>query len=127
MRNHGPSNATGVTVTDTLPPGLTYVSNDCGATFAAGTLTWNVGALAASASATCNLTVTVTQTGTITNSATVTGNESDPVPSNNIEPEPLTGLPQSPVEIPTLGSVGLAALVVLLAASAALALRRRRV
>jgi len=44
--NNGPSNATGVVVTDTLPVGLTYVSNDCGATFAAPTLTWNIGALA---------------------------------------------------------------------------------
>ena len=63
VTNNGPANATGVTVTDTLPAGLTYVSNDCGATFANPTLTWNVGALAVSGSATCNLTATVTQSG----------------------------------------------------------------
>lgn len=47
VTDFGPSDATGVTVTDILPAGLTYVSNDCGATFASPTLTWNIGALAA--------------------------------------------------------------------------------
>jgi uncharacterized repeat protein (TIGR01451 family) len=124
VTNNGPSNATGVTVTDVLPAGLAYVSNDCGAGFAAPTLTWNVGVLAVSASVTCNLTVTITQAGTIINSGSVTGNESDPAPDNNAGQAGVTGQ-QSVLEIPTLDSVGLAALIVLLA-SAALALRRRR-
>jgi hypothetical protein len=113
-----------VTVTDTLPAGLTYVSNDCGATFATPTLTWNVGALAASASATCHLTATVTQTGTIVNSASATGNESDPTPGNNAGQVTVSGQPAA--IIPTLDSVGLAALAILLAMSAAVALRRKR-
>ena len=125
VTNNGPSAATGVTVTDTLPAGLTYVSNDCGASFAAPTLTWNVGALAVSASATCNLTVTVTQAGPIVNSASVSGNEPDPTPGNDTDVETVSALPGT-VEIPTLDTVGLMALVVLLAASAAVVLRRRR-
>ena len=124
VTNNGPANATGVTVTDTLPAGLTYVSNDCGATFANPTLTWNVGALAVSASATCNLTATVTQTGAIVNSASATGNESDPTPGNNTGQVTVSGQPVA--VIPTLDSVGLAALIALLALSAALTLRRKR-
>jgi len=124
VTNNGPANATGVTVTDTLPAGLTYVSNDCGATFANPTLTWNVGALAVSASATCNLTATVTQTGTIVNSASATGNEADPTPGNNTGQVTVSGQPAA--IIPTLDSIGLAALAILLAVSAAFALRRKR-
>jgi uncharacterized repeat protein (TIGR01451 family) len=124
VTNNGPGNATGVTVTDTLPAGLTYVSNDCGATFASPTLTWSVGALAAAASATCNLTVTVTQTGPITNTATVTSNESDLTPANNTGQGSVNGQPDIP--IPTLDTLGLAILGLLLAAAAAVTLRRKR-
>jgi uncharacterized repeat protein (TIGR01451 family) len=126
VTDFGPSDATGVTVTDTLPAGLTYVSNDCGATFASPTLTWNIGALAATTiSAVCNITATVNQAGTIVNVATVTGNEPDPTPANNVATAAVT-TSTSIAEVPTLDSLGLAALAILLAASAALALRRRR-
>ena len=124
VTNNGPANATGVTVTDTLPAGLFYVSNDCGAVFASPTLTWSVGALAVTASATCHLTATVTQTGTITNSASATGNETDPTPANNTGQAPISGQPAA--IIPTLDTIGLAALAILLAVSAAVALRRKR-
>jgi len=125
VTNNGPSNATGVTVTDTLPAGLTYVSNDCGASFVNPTLTWNVGALAATASATCNLTATVNQAGTIVNVASATGAETDPTPANNAATAAVT-TSVSIAEVPTLDGFGLGALALLLAASAAIALRRRR-
>ncbi|MGH8476625.1 MAG: hypothetical protein ACRER2_12775 [Methylococcales bacterium] len=159
VTNNGPSNATGVVVTDTLPPGLAslagvlktlpsghgsanlkgptndtlptlnVISNDCGAGFASPTLTWNVGGLAAGASATCNLTVTVTQTGAITNSASVSGNESDPTSSNDSDSVTVNaqsggGTITNPV--PTLGGIGLAVLIASLSGIAALALRRRK-
>src|SRR6185295_15277362 len=124
VTNNGPSNATGVVVTDNLPACLTYVSNDCGAGFANPTLTWNVGALANGTSATCHLTATVNQTGTCVNIATADSNESDPTPPSGAVT--VVGVPPSVVAIPTLGSVGLAALAILMAASAAVALRRRR-
>jgi uncharacterized repeat protein (TIGR01451 family) len=122
VTNNGPGNATGVTVTDTLPAGLTYVSNSCGATFANPTLTWSVGALAVSGSATCNLTVTVTQAGTFVNAASATGNESDPTPANNA----ATAAGATIAEVPTLDTLGLAVLAILMAASAAFVLRRKR-
>ncbi len=127
VTNNGPSNATGIVVTDTLPAGLTYVSNDCGASFAAPTLTWNVGALAASASATCNLTVTVTQPGTINNTATASGNESDPTPANNAGTGSVTGAPPGfDPAIPTLSPVGLLLMAAVLAALALVLMRRRQ-
>jgi uncharacterized repeat protein (TIGR01451 family) len=126
VTNNGPSTATGVVVTDTLPAGLTYVSNTCGATFASPTLTWNVGTLALNATATCNLTATVNQPGVIVNSASVASNESDPVPGNNVGTATVVGAPPNVALIPTLDSIGLAALALLLAASAAFALRKRR-
>jgi uncharacterized repeat protein (TIGR01451 family) len=126
VTNSGPVKATGVIVTDALPPGLTYISNTCGATFANPTLTWNVGSLAPCSSVTCNLTVMVTQTGTITNTASATGDQSDPTPLDNFGTASVNAQQLSVLGIPTLDSAGLAALGVLLAVSAALALRRRR-
>jgi uncharacterized repeat protein (TIGR01451 family) len=122
VTNNGPATATGVTVTDTLPAGLTYVSNSCGASFVAPTLTWSVGTLAPSASATCNLTVTVTQSGPFSNTASATANEADATPANNADAAGGTTV----AEVPTVGEIGLLALITLLAASAAITLRRRQ-
>ncbi|MCB1643429.1 MAG: DUF11 domain-containing protein, partial [Xanthomonadales bacterium] len=89
--NAGPGDATGVVVTDPLPANVTYVSNTCGATFAAGTLTWNIGGLLNGAGASCDVVVTVNAVGGITNTATVTGNEADPTPANNAGTSTLAG------------------------------------
>ncbi len=123
VTNNGPASATNVTVTDTLPASLTYVSNDCGASFVDPTLTWSVGALALNASATCNLTATINQAGVISNSATAAGTENDPTPANNTSTSAVT-VQQSVLEVPTLGHLGLALLGLLLAAAAAIAIRR---
>ncbi len=91
--NNGPSTATGVTVTDTLPTGLTYQS----ATTTQGTVnrsgntvTASVGQLASGATATVTILVTVDAAtlGTITNVATVTGNETETNTANNQDDEP---------------------------------------
>ena len=85
--NNGPSNATGVTIVDTLPAGTSYVSasGQSSATIAGQTLTLNVGNLAAGASSTITVVVGVASTasGTITNTATVSGNQPDPNLANN--------------------------------------------
>ncbi|HEV7768290.1 MAG TPA: IPTL-CTERM sorting domain-containing protein [Thermoanaerobaculia bacterium] len=122
VSNAGPSAATGVVVTDTLPASLTYVSNDCGASFASPTLTWNVGNLAVSGSANCTLTVQVNASGAIANVATVTGNEGDPTPANNAATATLAAA--DAVTVPALDARGLALLSVLLGAIAILVLRR---
>ena len=83
------SDATGVVVTDTLPPEVIFVSATPGvgqgtASYNnAGVVTWNVGNLPAGSNATLIIVVTVksssTQNSVITNTATVQGIESDPV------------------------------------------------
>lgn len=49
----------GVTITDTLPAGLTYVSNSCGGTIAGQVLNINLGDLAAGASGSCRIVAVV--------------------------------------------------------------------
>ena len=80
--NNGPGAATGVSVTDNIPSGYTVVS----ATPSVGTWTspnWVIGNLANGASATLTIVATVSNTGIYANTATVTGNETDPDLSNN--------------------------------------------
>ncbi len=126
VTNNGPAAATGVTVTDSLPAGLTYVSNSCGAGYAAPTVTWNIGGLANAASVSCDIVVTVDQAGSFPNTATVTGTGIDPVTTNNDGTTTVNGQ-QSVIEVPTLDTFGLIALALgLLGVSFAL-LRRRRV
>ncbi len=78
--NNGPSDATGVTVTDTLPTASTYVSDtdDC-AEGPPGTLTCSLGSLAAGASTSFEVVVDVQSgaTGTIVNVASVSSDVED--------------------------------------------------
>jgi uncharacterized repeat protein (TIGR01451 family) len=124
VTNLGPSDDTGVTVIDNLPAGLTYAGNDCGATFAAPTLTWNVGALAAGAAAVCHLSVTVPQPGTFVNTASVSGAISDPVVGNGSGQATVTAVP-STIEVPTLDGRGVALLLLALAMAGVALLRRQ--
>lgn len=85
VNNAGPDNATGVTVTDPLPAGVSFGSSTCGATAAGGTVTWSIGNLADGASASCDLTVqrTATMCSAVSNTASISGDQADPVTSNN--------------------------------------------
>lgn len=87
ITNAGPSNATSVTVTDTLPAGVTFVSSSPGAptcTFGGGTLTCALGSLAAGGTTAVAINVTVNASGgLLVNTATVSGSETDPDPGNN--------------------------------------------
>jgi uncharacterized repeat protein (TIGR01451 family) len=101
--NNGPSNASGVQVTDLLPAGLSLVSaTPATGTYTPGTGVWNIGTLASGASTTLTMAATVTGTGTITNTAAKSAqNEPDPNPANNafsaaITGDPAPGLPGPP-------------------------------
>jgi uncharacterized repeat protein (TIGR01451 family) len=83
---NGGGDATGVTLTDTLPAGVTFVSatpSQGSCTQAAGTVICNLGTLANAASATVEIKVTPQSGGMITNSASATSNEPDSNITNN--------------------------------------------
>jgi uncharacterized repeat protein (TIGR01451 family) len=81
--NNGPDDATGVTVSDPMPAGLTFVSATppAGTSYAAGV--WTIGNLANGASASLPLVATVDVAGPVTNTATIAGTKFDPVSGNN--------------------------------------------
>lgn len=127
VTNNGPGAAAGVVVTDTLPAGLTYVGNDCGAAYVAPTLTWNVGALGNGAALVCNVTATVDPgaAGTLVNAASVSSTSSDPNGANDTAAAAAVIAPILQA-IPALGPAGLSLLALLLATAAAFFLYRRR-
>jgi uncharacterized repeat protein (TIGR01451 family) len=83
--NHGPSTATNVTVTDTFPAGVTFVSATAtqGNCNGSGPVICNLGNLDINGSATVTIVVVPGSPGQITNSATVSGSESDFDSTNN--------------------------------------------
>ncbi|MBK5228795.1 MAG: SBBP repeat-containing protein [Actinobacteria bacterium] len=87
VQNAGPDPATGVTITDTLPAGVTFVSASPGCSQASGTVTCSVANVASGASAQVQIQVTPNQPGTITNTASVAANEADPQTADNQDDE----------------------------------------
>jgi uncharacterized repeat protein (TIGR01451 family) len=85
-RNNGPSTATNVQLTDTLPAGVTFVSATGPRGFGCTgttTITCPLGSMINGQTITITIVVTVTQSGTVNNTATITSAENDPNPANN--------------------------------------------
>ncbi|MDX1996620.1 MAG: DUF11 domain-containing protein, partial [Thermoanaerobaculia bacterium] len=104
VTNNGPSNATGVVVTDPLPGAVTYVSDTCGASNVPP-WTWNIGNLNNGVTVTCDIVVSINPTppGSISNTATVTATTNDAVGSNNSDTETTT-LDAVPPQVANLAS-----------------------
>jgi uncharacterized repeat protein (TIGR01451 family) len=86
VTNRGPSSASGVVVHDTLPAGVSVVltnSSQGSITVSGSTVTCVLGNMTNGARATLTVVVTSTNSGTIFNSANVTGDQADPDSSNN--------------------------------------------
>ncbi len=85
VSNNGPGTAASVTVTDTLPGSVTFVSASPSQGSCSGTTTvvCSLGVLASGTSATIVIVVTPTAIGAISNTATVATISSDPVTGNN--------------------------------------------
>jgi uncharacterized delta-60 repeat protein/uncharacterized repeat protein (TIGR01451 family) len=85
VTNLGPASATGVTISDVLPPGVSIVSVvPDGFTFDGTTITFpNLGSLASGSSLTATIIVSPFVGGTITNTATCSSGVTDPFKLNN--------------------------------------------
>ncbi len=85
VTNEGPSDATGVQVTDNLPSGYTFVSASPAGVYNNTTGIWNIGNLADGASTSLQITATVLATGDYTNIAEITNTnepDTDSTPDN---------------------------------------------
>ncbi|MFG2114394.1 hypothetical protein ACGFRB_17460 [Streptomyces sp. NPDC048718] len=85
VRNSGPNQATGVTVADRLPAGLTFLSADGPGRYDPATGRWAVGDLPDGAGATLVLRAKATTAGAVVNTATATALEKDPDPADNTD------------------------------------------
>jgi uncharacterized repeat protein (TIGR01451 family) len=90
VTNNGLQDATGVTVVDTLPGGVTFVSASVGCAELSGVVTCDVGPLAMAGVASITIVVTPTTVGVISNTATVSGNQLDPNHANNTATQDTT-------------------------------------
>jgi uncharacterized repeat protein (TIGR01451 family) len=86
VTNNGPASATNVTVTDTLPSSVTYLSSTSTVgtcSEAGGIVTCLLGTMANAATATITILTIPGQPGVISNTATVTADQTDPILTNN--------------------------------------------
>ena len=91
LTNVGPSNATGVTVRDSLPDGVSFASATASqGSYNAATGIWTVGAVAVGATPTLQISAIVGSTAGATNTAeiiTVDQPDADSTPDNNVPSE----------------------------------------
>jgi uncharacterized repeat protein (TIGR01451 family) len=108
VTNFGPSTASGVTVTDALPAGVTFVSASVGGTDSAGVVVWTLGDLGNGAVSNVTVVITAPASGTLTNVATVSSSNADPNPTNNITPPVVTTVtPVADLAVAKTGPAGI--------------------
>ncbi len=90
VANDGPSDATSVEVTDLLPSGYTYVSDNSGGSYDELTGIWAVGTIVNGASQSLSILANVNASGNYVNVAEITGHDQtdvDSTPNNNVPGE----------------------------------------
>jgi uncharacterized repeat protein (TIGR01451 family) len=121
VENAGPSTATGVVITDNLPPSQTLVASSGCAEDPAGAPTCTVGTLTPGQSAVVTLTVEAgSAVGEVINTASASSAASDSVPANN---QGSAGV-VSVIAVPSLRALGIAGLLAALLLSGLVWLRR---
>ena len=80
VSNNGPSVATGIEISDALPSGYTFVSDNGSGAYVSGTGLWTIATIGASADAVLNITASVNATGDYNNIAEV-------IASDNLDPD----------------------------------------
>ena len=96
VTNFGPSSATSVTVTDTLPAGVSFVSASGNGVVNAGVVSWNFGMLTSGQVSNLTLIVNVPASGKLTNMAWVSSLTSDPNPVNKVSAPVVTAITPVP-------------------------------
>ncbi len=102
VTNHGPATQTGVTLSDTLPPGVAFVSSNPASptcALAGGTVTCGLGSMASGASRTVSIVVRPSTAGTLTNTARVSGGQPDPNTGNDASTTVTTVTAQPAISI----------------------------
>ena len=90
VTNNGLSDATGVEVTDLLPNGYAYVSDDSGGNYNSTTGVWTIGSIMNATTASINIIALVNPVGTYTNTVEITASDNfdpDSTPGNGITTE----------------------------------------
>ena len=97
VTNNGPSAATSVSLVDTLPASVSFVSTNNGACANnSGTVTCNFASLAAGASIAVDIVVTPNASQFVTNTAVVSSATADGVAANNTSSDSVLVLPFAP-------------------------------
>jgi uncharacterized repeat protein (TIGR01451 family) len=104
VTNFGPSSAGSVTVTDTLPLGVTFVSASGGGVNTSGVVSWSLGTLANGQVSNVTVTVTAPASGSLTNTASVSSPTGDPNSTNNVTAPVITTV--TPVADVAIGKTG---------------------
>jgi len=105
--NEGPNGATGVTFTDMLPGGVTFVSATATQGICAqtnGTVTCNIGALSSALDAQVTIIVSPTVAGSITNSMHVAATQTDLDAANDASSQTVTVVPTHKLTVTDAGN-----------------------